>query len=85
MTESDIDARRLLIRDRSYLLTRTVGDRVKGAIEYVVGLGPEKTLQRGFVLARHEDGSPVTRKVDLAAEETIELTFADGQVGARIE
>lgn len=83
--ETDIDGQRSLIRDRSFLAVRNIGDRVKASAEFVLGLGPEKTLQRGFVLARHRDGKPVTRKAQLGAGERIELQFADGQVGAVTE
>lgn len=83
--ETDIDGQRSLIRDRSFLAVRNIGDRVKASAEFVLGLGPEKTLQRGFVLARHHDGKPVTRRMQVSAGERIQLQFADGSVGATTE
>lgn len=83
--ETDIDGQRSLIRDRSFLAVRNIGDRVRASAEFVLGLGPEKTLQRGFVMARHRDGKPVTRKAQLGAGEKIQLQFADGAVGAVTE
>lgn len=81
----DIEGQRSLIRDRSFLAVRNIGDRVRASAEFVLGLGPEKTLERGFVMARHRDGRPATRKSQLAAGETIQLQFADGNVGAKTE
>lgn len=83
--ETDIHGQRSLIRDRSILAVKNIGDRVRASAEFVLGLGPEKTLQRGFVLARHGDGKPVTRKAQLAAGEHLALQFADGQAEAVIE
>lgn len=54
--ETDIDGQRSLIRDRSFLAVRTIQDRVKASAEFVLGLGPEKTLQRGFVMASRRRG-----------------------------
>ncbi len=80
-----IDGHRGLIRDRAYLGTKNVGDRIKASAEFVLNCGPEKTLTRGFVMARKQDGKPVTRKTQLGAGERIQLQFADGQVGAVTE
>jgi exodeoxyribonuclease VII large subunit len=74
-----------LIRDRSVLATRTMGTHLTASAEYVLGLGPEKTLQRGFVIARNRDGKPATRKNQLGTGAHIQLQFADGNVGATIE
>jgi len=83
--ETDIDGQRGLIRDRSFLAVSNIQDRVKASAEFVLGLGPERTLQRGFVMARHRDGKPVTRKTQVSAGERIQLQFADGSVGAITE
>jgi exodeoxyribonuclease VII large subunit len=83
--ETDIQVNRGLIRDRSFLAVRNIQDRVKASAEFVLGLGPEQTLQRGFVMARHRDGKPVTRRAQVSAGERIQLQFADGNVGAIAE
>lgn len=80
-----IDGNRGLIRDRSTLAVRNIGDRLKASVEFVLSHGAESTLRRGFVIARHRDGRPITRKTQLDAGERIQLQFADGQVGAVTE
>jgi exodeoxyribonuclease VII large subunit len=72
-----------MLRDRSRQLTQTAGERIKSAIELVVGLGPEKTLARGFSIARR-GGKTLSRKSDTHSGDDIELQFADGVVGAKI-
>jgi exonuclease VII large subunit len=78
---TDIDGRRSLIRDRSRLTVETIQERVKGEAELVLGFGPAKTLQRGFVMTKKK-GEPLTRKAQVGHGEHIELQFADGNIGA---
>jgi exodeoxyribonuclease VII large subunit len=84
-SDSLVNGYRGLIRDRSYLAVKNAGDRVRANGELVLGFGPEKTLKRGFVMARHHDGRPATRKAQLGAGEHVELEFADGKVGAVVD
>jgi exodeoxyribonuclease VII large subunit len=46
---------------------------------------PERTLERGFVLAENRAGDPVTRASEAREAERLRLRFADGDLGARIE
>lgn len=78
---TDIDGRRSLIRDRSRLTVETIQERVKAEAELVLGFGPAKTLQRGFVMTKKK-GKPLTRKAQVGNGEHIELQFADGNIGA---
>lgn len=43
-------------------------------------LGPYNILERGYVIARREDGQLVTRASNVKPKELLELTFADGRV-----
>ena len=43
-------------------------------------LGPYNILERGYVIARQEDGQLVTRASNVKPKEILELTFADGKV-----
>ena len=52
-------------------------------MQLVVGLGPEKTLGRGFSIVRR-GGKTLSRKADTHSGDDIELQFADGVVGAKI-
>jgi exodeoxyribonuclease VII large subunit len=78
----DVDGRVNLIRDRSFLAITNIGDRVKSSMEFVMGLGPERTLQRGFVITRHQDGKPITRRSQVSSGERLQLQFADGNIQA---
>jgi exodeoxyribonuclease VII large subunit len=81
VAEAEIAGHHGLIRDRSRLLVATVQDRVKAEAELVLGFGPAKTLERGFVMTKRK-GKPLTRKAQVSRGERIELLFADGIVGA---
>jgi exodeoxyribonuclease VII large subunit len=78
---ADLDGRRSLIQDRSRLSVETIRAQIKAEAELVIGFGPKKTLQRGFVMTRKK-GKPLTRRAQLASGERIELQFADGNIGA---
>ena len=43
-------------------------------------LGPYNILERGYVIARSEDGRLVTRAANVNPKEILELTFTDGKV-----
>lgn len=80
---TDIAGYLSLTRDRSVLATQTLRERVQGDAELVLGFGPSKTLQRGFVITR-TNGKPLTRRNQVVSGGRIELQFADGKIGATI-
>jgi exodeoxyribonuclease VII large subunit len=80
---TDVDGYLSLTRDRSVFATQTLRERVKADAELVLGFGPSKTLQRGFVITRTK-GKPLTRRNQVSSGERIELQFADGNIGATI-
>jgi exonuclease VII large subunit len=81
---TDIDGYLSLTRDRSVFATQTLRERVQADAELVLGFGPSKTLQRGFVITRTK-GKPLTRRNQVSSGERIELQFADGNIGATID
>ena len=83
IAEAEISNHHLAIKERSLLAVQTISDRVKTTMEFIIGLGPERTLGRGFVITR-KDGKPVTRGAQIGAGDKIELQFADMSRGARI-
>ena len=46
---------------------------------------PERTLERGYVLAESTEGEPVTTADGAVAAAAVRLRFADGRVNAKIE
>jgi len=50
----------------------------------IAGQGPEKTLRRGFALARTPDGVAVTSAAQAAEVDALEIQFHDGVVPAEI-
>jgi exodeoxyribonuclease VII large subunit len=51
----------------------------------ITGQGPEKTLGRGFAVVRDTDGTPVTRRAQLRADQPIKIQFRDGAIAARTD
>ncbi|RZA24327.1 MAG: hypothetical protein EOP02_13695, partial [Proteobacteria bacterium] len=49
----------------------------------VAGQGPEKTLERGFVIVRTESGQPVTSSTQVSQATALSLQFHDGHAAVR--
>ena len=58
-------------------MKREVMKRVEAELR---ALGPYNILERGYVMARRDDGRLVTRASNVKPKEILELTFADGKV-----
>ena len=63
----------------------TQSARLDATMRQILGLTPERTLSRGYALVRGAGGEVVTRANQLQAGQTLNLTFQDGEVGARVE
>lgn len=50
----------------------------------MLGLTPQRTLERGYALVRDETGQPVTRAAQVAPGQVLRLNFADGEVPVRV-
>jgi exodeoxyribonuclease VII large subunit len=50
----------------------------------VLGQGPERTLARGFAIARDDAGQPITSAQRAAQARSLHLQFADGAVAAHV-
>ncbi len=59
--------------------------RLDAAMRQVLGLTPERTLARGYVLVRDSEGSVLTRAAQVAAGQALRLGFQDGEVRAVAE
>lgn len=51
----------------------------------VAGQGPEKTLARGFVIARNRQGKPVTSVSGAPSGTDLEIEFRDGRAATRVK
>lgn len=51
----------------------------------LAGHDPQRTLERGYVLARSQQGEPITTAVQARAAHTLILRFADGSLRATVE
>lgn len=60
-------------------------DRVAHALRAIEQLGPRATLERGYALVRHADGSLLTRATDVQAGDWLEIELADGRVRVRVD
>ena len=50
----------------------------------LAGHDPQRTLERGYVLAQSTDGDPLLSAADARAVGELRLRFADGSLPARI-
>jgi exonuclease VII large subunit len=49
------------------------------------GSSLKRTLERGFVFMRDEEGKSVSSKSDLKPDQSVTATFADGDASLRVE
>ena len=75
---------RLLAGAGRLLLERT-GARLGTLHSRLEALNPHAPLERGYALARKEDGSFVRLKSDVAPGETLRLVVSDGDIPIRVE
>jgi exodeoxyribonuclease VII large subunit len=54
--------------------------RVDALRQRLVSASPRSVLNRGYVIMRHADGKPVSRRAELALPESLTAEFADGSV-----
>ncbi|WP_161882305.1 exodeoxyribonuclease VII large subunit [Deinococcus alpinitundrae] len=54
--------------------------RLDAAMRQVLGLTPERTLARGYVLVRDAEGGVLTRAAQVEAGQALRLGFQDGEV-----
>ena len=53
-------------------------DRIEHARAQVLALSPQKTLDRGYAVVQHPDGTLVTSRDDVSVEDILKVTVADG-------
>jgi len=63
----------------------SLNDRLTGTGKLLVSLEPKAPLKRGFVLIRGADGRLASRAAQLESGAAIDLEFADGHLGARVD
>lgn len=83
--ELDIRSQKLLIRDNAFLCIKNIMTQTKSNAELIVGLGPKKTLERGFTIARNANGNVITRKKNTNVGDLVSLEFADGNVKLSVQ
>jgi exodeoxyribonuclease VII large subunit len=74
--------------DRSRRVLRHRLDRADGELEHtlarVVSLSPAATLQRGYAVLQHEDGSVVRAAAEVADEQKLRARVADGEFAVTV-
>ena len=78
--QGQLDALRERARDAWSRYVSTKREAMKRVEAELRALGPYNILERGYVIARREDGAVVTRAANIEPNEILELTFADGRV-----
>lgn len=77
-------ARRDLVHAARHRLAEGRRSFVEGATA-LRGLSPLAVLERGYAVVQRPDGQPVTRVVQTAVGERLDLRFADGRASTRVE
>lgn len=76
-------------RERVYRAARHRHEREQAALDglmrQVLGLSPRRTLERGYLLARRENGEVVTKAAQVQPDERLRLEFQDGVVMAQVK
>lgn len=80
--EQGMDSALLNIKMSATHALDTAKREMDNAFSTVVGLGPKKTLERGFAIARSE-GRAITRKEQAENVETLDLEFSDGIISLK--
>jgi exodeoxyribonuclease VII large subunit len=57
----------------------------RSSVQYVLGMGPARTLQRGFVMAKQTNGKIVMRSKLITPGDSLTLSFADGDVTTNVK
>lgn len=71
--------------ERSRCSVWTAADGCEALMREIAGQGPQKTVERGFAIARTVDGRTITSAAQAPQDAAIKLTFCDGVVSARVD
>lgn len=66
--------------ERGGSLLQEAGTDLEGLAREILGMGPEATLRRGYLLARDPEGRLLTSRAEALKSSTIELQFKDGRL-----
>ena len=76
------------LRHRARSRTETMIHRERDRVSYLRGqariLSPQSTLDRGYAIVQHHDGSVVQSRTDVEPEELLRVTVADGDFAAAV-
>ncbi len=79
-TQIKVTRAREIVFESATRMVEQARSESRSAVQYVIGMGPTRTLQRGFAMAKREDGKIVMRSEGIAAGESLTVSFADGEV-----
>ena len=68
------------VQTSAWRWTRRAAEEIHRLLREILGQGPEKTLQRGFVLVRDDAHRPVTSRATAAQQTRLILEFHDGRL-----
>lgn len=85
VVESDMRSQKLSIKENAFLYVKNIMTQTKSNAELIVGLGPKKTLERGFAIARNRNGNVITRQKGTKSGDLVSLQFSDGTVNLSVK
>jgi exodeoxyribonuclease VII large subunit len=78
------NSRKIMFEHAKRIIEQAQSD-ARTSVQYVLGMGPKRTMQRGFVMAKRTNGKLVMRSEGLVAGDVLALSFSDGEVTADIK
>ena len=76
---------REMVFEHATRMVEQAKSEARSSVQYVLGMGPARTLQRGFVMAKQTNGKIVMRSVEIAPGDSLTLSFADGDVSTNVK
>jgi exodeoxyribonuclease VII large subunit len=76
----DLDKSLSLLESGAISITDDARKDIENFARIIVGMGPQSTLQRGFVIARDNEDKPLTSREAAMNHDTFQVQFRDGRV-----
>ena len=80
VTTTGIATARATVLKQATRLIQQAGDNTDRLLREILGQGPKRTLQRGFVVVRDVNGQPVTSRAMANQQNRLSLEFHDGRI-----
>jgi len=84
-TQILVSRARQVVFEHATRMVENARSEARSSVQYVLGIGPARTLQRGFVMAKQMNGKIVMRSKAISPGDSLTLSFADGDISADVK